>query len=127
MPIKNNRPIFLDLTRIHLPITAVVSFAHRTAGIILFLGVPFAIYLLDLSLRDQRGFDEVRDLLDHVPGKAAIIVILWALTHHSLAGVRMLLIDIGIGVEKGKARRSAWIIAVCSFAVLTIFVGIWLW
>ena len=124
---KNKRPVFLELTRIRQPITALISIAHRIAGIALFLALPFAIYLLDLSLGSQQGYDRVQILLSHGPVKLAVILILWALAHHVFAGLRVLLIDIGIGVEREEARRTAWVITIGSVAALVMMAGIVLW
>lgn len=127
MPKRNNRPIYLDLTRISLPITALISIAHRISGIVLFLSMPFAIYLLDLSLSSAQGFDRAQRILSHGLVRLLVIVILWALAHHVFAGLRFLLIDIGIGVERDDARRTAWVIAVGSSVALVMIGGILLW
>lgn len=127
MPKRNNRPIFLDLTRIRQPITALISIAHRISGIVLFLSLPFAIYLLDLSLNSQRGFDRVQAFFSHGLVKLLLILILWALAHHLFAGLRFLLIDVGIGVEREEARRTAWVITIGSAVTLLMIGGILLW
>ena len=127
MPKNNNRPVFLDLARIRLPITALISIAHRVAGLVLFLSIPFAIYLLDLSLGSQLGYNHVQGLLGHAAIKIVEILILWALAHHVFAGVRVLLIDFGIGVDRDEARRTAWVIAIGSSASLLLIAGILLW
>jgi len=127
MPKNNNRPVFLDLARIRLPITALISIAHRVAGVVLFLSIPFAIYLLDLSLGSQLGYNHVQGLLGRTPIKIAVILILWALAHHVFAGVRVLLIDFGVGVERDEARRTAWVIVIGSAVSLLMIAGILLW
>lgn len=127
MPQKNNRPVFLDLARIRLPISALISIAHRMAGVVLFFSIPFAIYLLDLSLGSQLGYLRVQGLLDHVTIKLLVIFIFWALAHHVYAGVRVLLIDLGIGVDRDEAQRSAWVIVVGSLMSLVMIAGILLW
>ena len=127
MPKKNNRPVFLELARIRQPITAIISIAHRIAGIVLFLSIPFAIYLLDLSLGSQFGYHHVQVLLGRTPIKLLVVFIFWALAHHVFAGVRVLLIDFGIGVERDEARRTAWVITIGSVASLLMFAGILLW
>lgn len=127
MPKRTNRPIFLDLTRIRQPITALISIAHRIAGIILFLSIPFAIYLLELSVSSQRSYNQLQDIFGHGAVKLAVLLILWALAHHIFAGIRVLLIDIGIGVERDEARRTAWIIVIGSMATLLMVGGIILW
>jgi succinate dehydrogenase / fumarate reductase cytochrome b subunit len=124
---KNNRPVFLDLARIRLPITAIISIVHRLAGIVLFLSIPFAIYMLDLSLGSQLGYNRVQVLLGHVPIKILVVIIFWALAHHLFAGVRVLLIDFGIGVEREEARRTAWAVTIGSIASLLMLAGVLLW
>jgi succinate dehydrogenase / fumarate reductase cytochrome b subunit len=56
-----------------------------------------------------------------------VILIFWALAHHVFAGVRVLLIDFGVGVERDEARRTAWVIAIGSTASLLMIAGILLW
>ena len=127
MPNNNNRPVFLDLARIRLPITALISIVHRITGIVLFLSIPFAIYLLGLSLSSQLEYNHVQGLLGHGPVKVLVIFILWALSHHVFAGLRFLLIDFGVGVERDEARRTAWVVAIGSVASLLMIAGILLW
>jgi succinate dehydrogenase / fumarate reductase cytochrome b subunit len=127
MPNNNNRPVFLDLVRIRLPITALISIAHRMTGIVLFLSIPFAIYLLGLSLSSQLEYNHVQGLLGHGLVKVLVIFILWALAHHVFAGLRFLLIDFGVGVERDEARRTAWVVAIGSLASLLMIAGILLW
>lgn len=124
---NNNRPVFLDLARIRLPITALISIVHRIAGVVLFLSMPFAIYLLDLSLRSPLGYIRVQVLLGHIYVKFLVILILWALVHHVFAGLRVLLIDIGVGVKRDEARHTAWAVAIGSVMSLVMIAGILLW
>ena len=88
------RPVLFNLAEIQLPVGALTSITHRITGVLLALGVPLVIYLLDMSLQGPLGFDQVRVVLDHLPVKGALIVLTWALAHHMLAGVRHLLSDI---------------------------------
>jgi len=46
----DKRPVYLNLLKIRLPVTGMVSFAHRVSGVLLFLFIPYAVYLFDLSL-----------------------------------------------------------------------------
>ena len=105
--VKQNRPKNLDLTKIKLPITAQVSILHRISGVLLFLSIPFFIYLLQLSLSNEQGYAEAVALVDNLFVKLILFVLLWALMHHLLAGIRFLLIDVDIGVKIDAARKSA--------------------
>ena len=51
MKSKTRRPVFFNLLQIQMPVGALTSITHRVTGILLALGIPFSIYLLDQSLR----------------------------------------------------------------------------
>lgn len=118
------RPVFLNLMQIELPVGALTSILHRITGIVLAAGVPSGIYLLDRSLQSERGFAEVTALLGHGAVKAAAVVLLWALAHHALAGVRHLLTDFNVGSPLRPARRSAWVVNVAGVAVALLAAGV---
>ncbi len=124
---KNQRPVFLNLTKISLPVTGVVSIFHRLSGLFLALSIPLLIYLFDLSLRSAQGFSEAQQLLQLPLLKLLLTVGAWALAHHLVAGIRFLLIDLDIGVLKTAARRSAWIThGLTTLILLLAIVVIWL-
>ena len=124
MPNSPPRPVFLNLLRIHLPATALVSFAHRVAGVLLALLIPLLLYLLQLSLRDAAGFAQARQMLQGSVMRVALIIPLWALLHHLLAGVRFLLIDRGIGLHKTTARQSAMLVAVSALLMALLIAAL---
>jgi succinate dehydrogenase / fumarate reductase cytochrome b subunit len=107
---NHTRPVFLNLFKIHLPVTAVLSVAHRLTGIVLFLMIPVLIYLLDLSLSGPEGFARVRSLIQQPLWHSSLILLTWFLAHHFFAGIRYLLIDIDIGVQPVSSRRGAWVV-----------------
>ena len=110
--LKQKRPVFLNLMQIRFPITAIMSIAHRLTGVLLFLALPFLIYALDLSLQDEAGFTQTLKFLDSIAVKIILLLLAWSLLHHLLAGVRYLLLDIDIGIEKQQARSTAWLVIV---------------
>lgn len=88
-----------------------MSILHRITGVILFLALPLALYLLERSLSHQAGFNAVAAMLGHSAGRMMLLAVLASLAFHALAGVRHLGLDIHWGVEKATARRSAgWVI-----------------
>lgn len=127
MPKNDKRPIYLDLTRIRQPVTAIISITHRLSGILLFLGLPFVIYLLDRSLRGAAGFEWAGATLARPGVKLLALLMLWALCHHLFAGLRLLLIDLGIGVERHEARITAWLVGAGSVIVLLTLAATLLW
>lgn len=119
---NNKRPIYLNLFKIRLPITGIVSLAHRVTGVLLFLSIPFAAYLLDLSVRSEADFAHVRQLLNQPVLVLIQIAILWSFAHHFFAGIRFLLIDADIGVEKQSARMGAWLVLLAEVITLLLIV-----
>lgn len=121
---QNSRPKFLNLLKIHLPITGIASINHRISGVILFLAIPLSLYLFQLSLSGNNGFNEVMDFLSSMWIKIALIPFLWAFTHHLLAGFRFLLIDQNIGISLINARRSAWLVTVLAIVITLGITGV---
>ena len=76
---KQKRPKFLNLFKIHLPVTGVNSFAHRVSGALMFLAIPGLIYLFALSVRDSQGYARALALLDTVWVKLICSVLAWSI------------------------------------------------
>jgi len=106
----SKRPAFLDLTKIRMPVGALTSILHRATGVILAASVPAAVYLFGLSIRDEQGFVRVTELFAQRAFKTLAVIVVWALAHHLLAGVRHMLTDLGVGSSLRVARGSGWLV-----------------
>ena len=126
MPVKDKRPVNLDISTIHLPIAAWVSIAHRISGILLFAGIAVLLYLFQLSLAGETGFDRAQALLTSPLSRLVLWLVLSALAYHVVAGTKHLLLDAGIGETFEGGPRAARIVVALS-AVLIILLGVWLW
>ena len=126
MNIKDNRPKYLNLLKIHLPITGIASINHRISGLLLFLAIPFSLYLLQLSLTNKNGFDEVLNCLSSPIIKIALILLIWSFVHHLFAGFRFLLIDQNIGISLPAARKTAWFVVFAAVIVTLVISGVWI-
>lgn len=115
--INRQRPFFLNLMAIRLPIGGVVSILHRASGAFLSLSVPCLLYTLMLSLRSAEDFAEVRAFFGGGLGWLIGLFTLWALVHHFLAGLRHLGFDFGLGEHKARARQTAWASLIVAIAV----------
>ena len=122
--LKQKRPVFLNLWQIRFPVTAVMSIMHRLTGVLLFIAIPFFIYALQLSLESEAGFQIVAGYADSIVIKFVIVLMVWSLLHHLLAGVRYLLLDIDLGIEKQQAKLTAWLVIISALVLLIGFVGI---
>ena len=108
LPTLATRPDILNLLHIQMPVGALTSILHRITGVLLALSAPLAVYLLGRSLTDETGFTQVALLFTHWAAKSVMVILVWALAHHVLAGIRHVLMDIEIGSPLRMARRSAW-------------------
>ncbi|MEA3277664.1 MAG: succinate dehydrogenase, cytochrome b556 subunit [Pseudomonadota bacterium] len=118
---RTNRPVFLDLWRIKLPVTGVVSILHRVSGVLLVLSIPYAVYLFDLSLTGPEGFAAASVALSTGFARLVLLVLAWSLVHHLFAGIRFLLLDLGVGLDRPVARKSA--LTAISAAVAVVLIG----
>jgi succinate dehydrogenase / fumarate reductase cytochrome b subunit len=121
---QTSRPVFLDLWRIKLPATGIVSILHRISGVLMVLAIPAAAVLFHEALSGPDGFAAAAGLLASWPVRLALLVLAWGLLHHLFAGVRYLLLDLGIGLERAAARQSAWTAIIAAVAVLVIGLGV---
>lgn len=124
--VNSKRPVNLDLGKFHFPLPAITSILHRISGVILFIGVAFLLYGLDLSLSGEEGFARVNELLDSFLAKLIIWGILSALLYHLVAGIKHLLMDMGIGEELKSGRLAAKLTLVIS-VILIVLAGVWVW
>ena len=120
------RPKHLALHQIRLPLPGFVSILHRVSGALLFLSLPFLLWLFQSSLRSIETYTSLRELAAAPLCKAILLVLAWALFHHVCAGIRYLALDMHWGVNLRQARASSrWVLGVS--LALTILTGVWLW
>lgn len=116
---KPQRPVFFNLTQIQMPVGSITSILHRVTGVLLAIGLPLSLYLLQSSLQGPQGYERVAGLFGHWAVKALALLFIWALAHHVLAGVRHLLSDIDRGSHLPAARTSAWLVN-CGAVVIAL-------
>ena len=120
-----------DLPGYRWPLAALVSGMHRASGVILFLLLPFIVWMFDTSLSSEISFGEFKAAfnshLGFAPGwlvKLMALVLIWAYLHHFIAGIRHLVMDINhAAVSKSFGRKSAATVLVLSLS-LTFVLGL---
>ena len=125
---KKERPEFRNihvtqLSNYRLPLAGVVSILHRISGLLMFALLPFALYLLELSIRSEISFAYFQGIAANPLVKLILLALVWGYMQHFCAGVRHLVMDLHIGLDKDSARKSAVVVLLISLS-LTALVGL---
>ena len=118
-----------DLPGYRLPVAGIVSILHRVSGVLMFVLMPFIIWMFDTSVSSEISFAKFRSAFNNgfpfVPGwfvKLVALALIWAYLHHAIAGLRHLWMDATHAVTKEFGRSSAIVTLVLSLA-LTVLLG----
>jgi succinate dehydrogenase / fumarate reductase cytochrome b subunit len=103
-----------DIAKYRLPLAGKISILHRVSGLLLFVCLPFILYLLDQSLTSEISFDAFKGFLANPIVKIVTLVLSWAYLHHFCAGIRYLLLDTHVAVSKEGGRQTALIVLIVS-------------
>jgi succinate dehydrogenase / fumarate reductase cytochrome b subunit len=128
------RPVYRNihisqLTHYRLPLAGLVSILHRISGALLFLLLPFVIWLFDTSVTSEVSYAQFSSLFDAgwagLPGwffKLVALALIWGYIQHFIGGLRHVWMDLthAVGLEFG--RQSALFTLVAT-AVLTLALG----
>ena len=106
-----------------LPAAGMVSILHRISGAMMFLLLPFILYLFDLSITSEISFASLQGFASHWFVKLLILAISWGYLHHFCGGIRHLIMDAHIGLSKEGARQSANMVFAVSLP-LTLLVAL---
>ncbi len=121
------RPKYYDLNLAHLPPPGLVSIFHRASGLLLFFPIlPGLLYLMQGVLGAPESYAQWREFFSRPVVKLVTIGVVWLYAHHFWAGIRFLLLDLHIGIDKAAARTGAVIVLVLG-VVTTLLVAWRLW
>ena len=124
---KDTRPVNLDLTTIHLPITGVVSILHRISGVAIFFGFLTFVWMLDRSLSSESSFQTLTIQLEEPLFKIFLILMISGFLYHFFAGIKHLLADIfGIGETLKSSVLLSWIV-LALFIFSALFSALFIW
>ncbi|MCW3688161.1 succinate dehydrogenase, cytochrome b556 subunit [Burkholderia cenocepacia] len=110
---------FGDITmKYRMPLAAILSILHRVSGALLFLFLPFLLFLFDQSLTSELSFEIFKAFLSNIVVKLIVLALSWAFFHHFCAGIRHLLMDVNHdAVTKEGGKRTAVVVFVVSIAL----------
>ena len=123
----NQRPMNLSLITMDFPITAIVSILHRITGVVIFLSIPFVLCAFEQSLRSEQSFNALKTaIVDCKMVRLAINCLMIAVVYHTLAGIRHIIMDMGIGETLTVAHKSSYALIVLTL-IVAITIGYKLW
>src|ERR1700755_1052731 len=80
---------FTDLTTYRLPPAGLVSILHRVSGALMFLLMPFIIWMFDTSVSSEISYARFKAAFNigvgFLPGwflKLVVLALIWAYLHH---------------------------------------------
>ena len=112
-PEYRNINALTDLPSYRLPVAGLVSILHRVSGLLMFLLLPFIIWMFDTSISSEISFARFKAAfntgLGLAPGwflKLVALILIWAYLHHAIAGLRHVWMDLShaaVSPEFGKS------------------------
>lgn len=105
-----------------LPLAGKLSILHRISGILLFLCLPLVILpLFAASVASPQTFAAVAAYAGNPIVKLVLLGLIWGYLHHFCAGIRYLLLDLHLGIDKLSAKKSAGVVFGVSLALTLVF------
>ena len=129
-PEFRNINAFTDLTTYRLPAAGFVSILHRISGVIMFVLMPFIIWMFDTSISSEISFAKFTGAFNvgmlGLPGfmwKLVALALIWAFLHHFISGLRHLWMDTHHDAASKEFGRSSAIFTLASSMGLTVILG----
>jgi succinate dehydrogenase / fumarate reductase cytochrome b subunit len=121
---------FTDLTTYRLPPAGIVSILHRVSGFLMFLLLPFVIWMFDTSVSSEYSYARFTAAfnsgLGFVPGwflKLVVLALIWSYLHHFVAGLRHLWMDVSHAAVNKEFGQSSAIATLAISILLTVVLG----
>ena len=115
-----------DTIRFNLSLVPMVSITHRVSGMLLFGGVAFALFLLDMAMTSEAGFDQAKLLLQQTFPKGLMLLLLATLMFHVFVGLKHLLLDLHIGDTVTASRLGSRLVLLLTAAsVIILYLKLW--
>jgi succinate dehydrogenase / fumarate reductase, cytochrome b subunit len=119
----------VDAMRYRLPVAGWVSILHRVSGALMFVLLPFVVWMFDTSVSSEASFDAFASAFVAGVGpfapwflKLVCLALIWAYLHHFIAGVRHVWMDATHSVSLAQGSFSARLTLLLS-ALLTLALG----
>ena len=115
------RPLSPHLDIYRFAYTMAPSLAHRIPGVILPARFGVLIYRLVAAASSAESYAAAQTILGSTPVKLLLVGWLLAFCYHLFNGLRHLNWDLGRGLERHEARRSARIVIIATVVLFVLF------
>jgi succinate dehydrogenase / fumarate reductase, cytochrome b subunit len=129
-PEFRNINAFTDLPSYRLPLAGIVSILHRISGAIMFILMPFIIWMFDNSISSEISFAKFKGAFNigmlGLPGfiwKLVALALIWAYLHHFIAGLRHLWMDTSHAAVSKEFGKSSAAFTLAVSVGLTLILG----
>jgi succinate dehydrogenase / fumarate reductase, cytochrome b subunit len=129
-PEFRNINAFADLPGYRLPAAGMVSILHRVSGVLMFLLLPFIIWMFDTSLSSEISFARFRAAFSgglwFLPGwfvKLVALALIWSYLHHFIAGLRYLWMDVSHAATSKEFGMKSALVTLAASLLLTVVLG----
>ncbi len=119
----------IDAVKYRLPLAGLVSILHRVSGLLMFMLLPFIVWLLDVSLTSEISYERFTSAfvagIGFVPAwfiKLVALALIWSFLHHFIAGLRHVWMDTTHRVSKVQGHNTAAFTLAASL-LLTVALG----
>ncbi|WP_295526670.1 succinate dehydrogenase, cytochrome b556 subunit [uncultured Pseudacidovorax sp.] len=125
-----NINVVTDLRGYRLPPAGIVSILHRVSGVLMFLLMPFIIWMFDTSVSSEISYAKFKAAFDSglgfLPGwflKLVALALIWGYLHHFCAGLRHLWMDVSHEAVTKEFGKTSAIVVLAISILLTLALG----
>ena len=129
-PEFRNINAFTDLPTYRLPAAGWVSILHRISGVLMFILLPFVIWMFDKSISSELSFARFTSAFNQglgwFPGwfiKLVVLALIWAYLHHFIAGLRHLWMDMSHAAVTMQFGMTSARVTLVASVLLTLLLG----
>ncbi len=129
-PEFRNINAFTDLPGYRLPAAGIVSILHRVSGVLMFVLMPFIIWMFDRSISSELSFAKFTSAFNQglwiFPGwfiKLVVLALIWAYLHHFIAGLRHLWMDVSHKAVSKEFGTTSAVVTLAASVLLTLVLG----
>jgi succinate dehydrogenase / fumarate reductase cytochrome b subunit len=118
----SKKPVYINLFKIQLPLSALLSISHRVSGIMIFFMVlPVFAYILNILLDSPASFISYIDAYNSsIFLRTFVLFNVLIVEYHVIAGIRHMLMDFHIVSETLSASSNSALTALVTFAAIAL-------